>query len=337
MIGIKEIAKAANVSPATVSRVLHNPELVSEAKRNQVLEVVKRTGYTPNSLGVSLRKAKTHKLVAIIPDVISAFNYPVIRAIESMALEHGYSLLLGDTQELECRERSFAAMAKSRQADGIFLFCSRLPFDLDESLSLAEQLPPIVNACEMVEVSGIPKVNIDNRLAAKDATNYLLSLGHKRIGVIAGNLQTPSTIERLDGFKSALQAAGIHFQPELLQAANYSLALADKATRELMSKKDKPTAIFAFSDEMAMSCISTLNDLGIHVPHDVSVMGFDNISYSAYMNPALTTVAQPMAEIGRKCMELILPQLEGEPMAESLHILPHELIVRKSTGPAQKA
>lgn len=333
MIGIKEIAKAANVSPATVSRVLHNPELVSEAKRNQVLEVVKRTGYTPNSLGVSLRKAKTHKLVAIIPDVISAFNYPVIRAIESMALEHGYSLLLGDTQELECRERSFAAMARSRQADGIFLFCSRLPFDLDESLSLAEQLPPIVNACEMVEVTGIPKVNIDNMRAAQDATQYLISLGHRRIGLIAGNLQTPSTIERLEGVKLALAEAGIDFDPELLLAANYSLAMADQATRELMAKPNKPTVIFAFSDEMAMSCISALNDLGLRVPADVSVMGFDNISYSAYMSPALTTVAQPMAEIGRKCMELILPQLEGEAMQESLHILPHELIIRKSTGP----
>ena len=128
MIGIKEIAKEANVSPATVSRVLRNPELVAEAKRNTVLEVIKRTGYTPNSLGVSLRKSKTYNLVAVIPDVISAFNYPVIRAIESIALQHGYSLLLGDTQEQESRERSFAAMARSRQADGILLFCSRLPF-----------------------------------------------------------------------------------------------------------------------------------------------------------------------------------------------------------------
>lgn len=335
MIGIKEIAKEANVSPATVSRVLHNPELVSEAKRNQVLEVVKRTGYTPNSLGVSLRKAKTHKLVAIIPDVICAFNYPVIRAIESMALDHGYSLLLGDTQELECRERSFAAMAKSRQADGIFLFCSRLPFDLDESLSLSEQLPPMVNACEMVDISGIPKVNIDNRAAGTDATDYLLSLGHQRIAVVAGNLQTPSTIERLEGYKTALNEAGLPYRPEYVQAANYSLALAAEATRKIMTQPHRPTAIFAFSDEMAMSCISTLTEMGLNVPADVSVMGFDNISYSAYMNPALTTVAQPMAEIGRKCMELILPQLEGEPMREGMHLLPHELIVRKSTGPVK--
>ena len=154
MIGIKEIAKEANVSPATVSRVLRNPELVAEAKRNTVLEVIKRTGYTPNSLGVSLRKSKTYNLVAVIPDVISAFNYPVIRAIESIALQHGYSLLLGDTQEQESRERSFAAMARSRQADGILLFCSRLPFDIDPAIPLADQLPPMVNACGTFPVIG---------------------------------------------------------------------------------------------------------------------------------------------------------------------------------------
>lgn len=333
MIGIKEIAKAANVSPATVSRVLHNPELVSEAKRTQVLEVIKRTGYTPNSLGVSLRKAKTHKLVAIIPDVISAFNYPVIRAIESLALEKGYSLLLGDTQEQESRERSFAAMARSRQADGIFLFCSRMPFDIDPDITLAEQLPPIVNACEMVDMPGLPKVNIDNQQAAKDATEYLLSLGHRRIGIVAGNLNTPSTIERLAGFKAALASAGVAFDPQLVEAANYSLAQATRATNTLLSCPEPPTALFAFSDEMAMSCIAAATERGLRIPTDLSVMGFDNISYSAFMNPSLTTMAQPMAEIGRKCMELILPQLEGEPMVESSHILPHELIVRNSTGP----
>src|SRR5690606_24996718 len=155
MIGIKEIAKEANVSPATVSRVLRNPEIVTPAKRDRVMEVINRTGYTPNSLGVSLRKSKTYNLVAIIPDAISVFNYPVIRAIESMALENGYSLLLGDTQEKEARERSFANMVRSRQADGVLLFCSRLPFDLDPELSLAEQLPPLVNACEPVDVEGI--------------------------------------------------------------------------------------------------------------------------------------------------------------------------------------
>ena len=332
MIGIKEIAKEANVSPATVSRVLRNPELVAEAKRNTVLEVIKRTGYTPNSLGVSLRKSKTYNLVAVIPDVISAFNYPVIRAIESIALQHGYSLLLGDTQEQESRERSFAAMARSRQADGILLFCSRLPFDIDPALPLADQLPPMVNACETVSVSGLPKVNIDNAAAAEDAVNYLLSLGHRRIGVVAGNMTSPSTLDRLQGYRRALQKAGLPYEEELIEVGDYGLQKAEQATRKLVARENRPTAIFAFSDEMAMSCLATLHNLGYKIPQDFSVMGFDNISYAQYCYPALTTIAQPMTEIGIACMELLLPQLNGEPMQECNKILPHKLIVRNSTG-----
>ena len=332
MIGIKEIAKEANVSPATVSRVLRNPELVAEAKRITVLEVIKRRGYTPNSLGVSLRKSKTYNLVAVIPDVISAFNYPVIRAIESIALQHGYSLLLGDTQEQESRERSFAAMARSRQADGILLFCSRLPFDIDPAIPLADQLPPIVNACETVSVTGLPKVNIDNATAAEDAVNYLLSLGHRRIGIVAGNMTSPSTLDRLQGYRRALQKAGLPYEEALIEVGDYGLQKAEQATRKLVAQENRPTAIFAFSDEMAMSCLATLHNLGYKIPQDFSVMGFDNISYAQYCYPALTTIAQPMTEIGIACMELLLPQLNGEPMQECNKILPHKLIVRNSTG-----
>lgn len=332
-IGIKEIARQANVSPATVSRVLRTPELVAEEKRNLVLEIVKRTGYTPNKLGVSLRKSKTYNLVAIIPDAISAFNYPVIRAMESIALENGYSLLLGDTQEMESRERSFASMVTSRQADGVLLFCSRLPYDIDPSLSLADQLPPLVNACETVPWQGIPKVNIDNAGAAEDAVNYLLSLGHRRIAAIAGNMSSPSTRDRMKGYKRALEKAGLPFDERLVEIADYGLEKAEIGTHKLASLPERPTAIFAFSDEMAMSCLGTLHSLGFRVPQDISVMGFDNISYSKYSCPALTTMAQPMAEIGAACMELLLPQLNGEPMVGCNRILPHKLVVRNSTAP----
>ena len=332
MIGIKEIAKEAKVSPATVSRVLRNPELVTEDKRNRVLEVVKRTGYTPNSLGVSLRMSKTYNLVAIIPDAISVFNYPVIRAIESIALENGYSLLLGDTQEKESRERSFANMVRSRQADGILLFCSRLPFDIDPERPVAEQLPPLVNACEPVGVEGIPSVNIDNAAAAEDAVNYLLGLGHKRIGVIAGNMRVPSTQSRMEGYQRALANAGIVFDEQLVQIGNYALIGAAAATRKLAQLANRPTAIFAFSDEMGMSCMATLHQMGFNIPQDFSVMGFDNIRYAEYCSPSLTTIAQPMTEIGIACMELLLPQLNGEPMTSAKRILPHQLIVRESTG-----
>ena len=333
MIGIKEIAKEAKVSPATVSRVLRNPSLVAEATRIAVLATVKKYGYKPNSLGVSLRKSKTYNLMAIIPDLISGFNYPVIRAIESIALQNGYNLLLGDTQELESRERSFAAMVSSRQVDGLLLFCSRLPFDIDPDRTLADQLPPLVNACEDIALDGLDKVNIDNAAAAEDAVNYLVSLGHKRIAVIAGNMTSPSTLSRMEGYRRALVKAGLPYEDDLVTVADYSQPKAEIATRKLAALKNRPTAIFNFSDEMGMSCIATLLNLGYKIPQDFSVMGFDNISYSQYCYPTLTTIAQPMTEIGIVCMELLLPQLNGEKMQGIQRTLPHQLIVRQSTGP----
>lgn len=334
MIGIKDIAKEAKVSPATVSRVLRHPELVTEATRNAVMETVKKYGYTPNSLGVSLRKSKSNNLMAIIPDVISSFNYPVIRAIENIALENGYNLLLGDTQEMESRERSFAAMVSTRQVDGILLFCSRLPFDVNPEIPLADQLPPLVNACEDIPLAGLDKINIDNAAAAEDAVNYLISLGHKRIAVIAGNISVPSTFSRMEGYKSALAKAGITYEEELVTVADYSQKKAEVCTRELMALANRPTAIFNFSDEMGFSCISTLLKMGYKIPDDISVMGFDNITASEYCYPALTTIAQPLTEIGVACMELLLPQLNGEKMQGIERILPHKLIVRQSTGVA---
>jgi LacI family repressor for deo operon, udp, cdd, tsx, nupC, and nupG len=182
-------------------------------------------------------------------------------------------------------------------------------------------------------MEGIPKVNIDNATAAEDAINYLLSLGHRRIAVIAGNMTSPSTKSRMEGYKRALAKAGLPYEEELVAIADYSQQKAEAATRKLIALSQRPTAIFTFSDEMGMSCISTLLSSGFKIPQDVSVIGFDNISYSQYCYPTLTTIAQPMTEIGIACMELLLPQLNGEKMVATERLLQHKLIIRESTGP----
>ncbi|WP_416305331.1 LacI family DNA-binding transcriptional regulator [Neptunicella sp. SCSIO 80796] len=333
MLSIKEIAKLADVCPATVSRVLRHPHLVSQKKRDKVSAVIKQTGYVPNNLAVNLRNTKTFKLMAIIPEVIRAYNSVIIRSIEDIAIEHGYSLLLGDTQSLQSREKSFADMARSREVDGIILFCSRFPFEVDPAIPVADQLPPIVHACESTDMPGVPKVNIDNLAAAKEATDYLLSLGHKRIGVVAGHSLTPSTESRLAGYRSSLQEANIKQEPALISTGNYDLQMAAEATQYLMSLVPRPTAIFAFSDEMAIGCLSALHKLKVKVPEQVSVLGFDGISYAPFLHPALSTVAQPLKEIGKSCMELLLPQLNGEKMQDCNKILSHQLVIRESTGP----
>lgn len=337
MVKIKDVAKLAGVSVATVSRVLNSAPNVKQKTKNNVLNAIADLGYTPNNLASNLRRLKTNNILVMMPDVISYCNYGVVRGMERLAVENGYSILLGDTQHQLIREKAYASLVKSKQIDGMILFCSRLPFDLNENIPIAGQLPPIVNAFEEIPFPEIPKVSINNRQAAIDAVNYLISLGHKKIAAITGNAFSPSSIDRLSGYKLALASSGIAFKGEWVQCGNYSQQKAESAVTALMRIDDLPTAIFCFSDEMAISCMSTLMGLGFSIPRDISVIGFDNISQSNYCYPSLTTVSQPMEEIGNSCMELLLPQLGGELMSNRHIILKHSLVVRSSTGPARES
>lgn len=333
MANIKDVARVAGVSAATVSRVLNKPDSVKEKTKKKVLTAISELGYTPNNLASNLRRLKTNNILVVMPDVISYCNYGVVRGMERLAYANNYNILLGDTQHQSVIEKSYANMAKTKQIDGMILLCSTLPFELKPNLPISTQLPPLVNASEDVKIVGIPRVGIDNQQAAIDAVNYLISLGHKKIAVITGNSFSPSSIDRLSGYYMALQRAGISVNESWIESGYYSQQEAENACIKLMGLKDAPTALFCFSDEMAISSMSALLRLGLSIPRDISVMGFDNISQSNYCYPSLTTISQPMEEIGNACMELLLPQLSGEGM-NGVHVkLKHSIVVRQSTGP----
>lgn len=339
-IGIKELAEIAGVSIATVSRAMSNPTRVSEATREKVIAAAKKAGYTPNRLGAGLRTSKTGNIIVIIPDVSDTFNFGVIKSLEKAASKHGYSVLLGDTQGLRERELAYGEMIKSRQADGIILFSHRLPFALEDESdnALAENfhLPPLVNSCEPVGIEGIPLVSIDNERAAKEATEYLISLGHRDIAVITGHIDTPSSQMRLNGYRSAMAEAGIPCDESLIREGEYSLEKGDECTKELLVQKRRPTAIFCFSDEIALGCLSSLKDNNFSVPGDISVVGFDDIRFAKYVSPSLTTIAQPVEEIGQNCIQQLLNMMNKNLPSGETVILPHKLVVRESTGPVKK-
>lgn len=332
-IGIKDIAAKAGVSIATVSHALRNPGRVSAATRSKVLAAAKEVGYTPNNLAVSLRTARSGNIVAIIPDVADSYNSGLIKSIEKIAHRRGYSVLLGDTQGSEQREREFAAMTRSRQADGIILMSHRLPFDLGKGMSVAD-LPPIVNGSEFTGHEGIPTVSIDNVQAAIDATRHLIDFGHRDIAVITGDMNSTSARDRLTGFRRAMQEAGLPLNESLVAYGDYSVQSGELATERLLLQRVRPTAIFCFSDEIALGCMYTLRQHGFCVPDDVSVIGVDNIPFAKYFAPPLTTVAQPVDEIGSTCANLLIDMLEGRKSEQWRHIVPHKLIVRESTAPA---
>jgi len=325
-IGIKEIATHAGVSIATVSHAFRNPGRVSDETRKRVLEAAEEIGYMPNKMAASLRTSKSGNIVAIIPDVADSHNSKIIKAIEKVTHSRGYSLLLGDTQGSEKREREFAAMTQSMQADGIILMSHRVPFD-----SEMKKLPPIVSGCEITGRENIPGVAIDDVRAAMDATNHLIAYGHRDIAVITGDMNTTSSRDRLEGFRGAMSQSGLECNEELIVYSSYSMKSGEAAAESLLLKKNRPTAIFCFSDDIALGCMYTLRQHGFVVPDDISVMGFDNIPVAKYFSPPLTTIAQPTDEIGTLCATILLDLLDGKEPAKLRNLLPHELVVREST------
>ncbi|WP_016954757.1 LacI family DNA-binding transcriptional regulator [Catenovulum agarivorans] len=333
-MGIKQIAALAGVSIATVSRTLRNPEIVSEDTRKKVQKAIDESGYKPNKLGASLRTHRSGNVVVIIPDVTDPFNSGIICAIEQQAQKLGYSVLLGDTQNDEARAKQYAEMAEYGQADGIILFSHKLPFDLDPNKTVLEQIPPLVNASEATEHDELPKVLVDNYSGACQATQHLIDLGHKRIAVITGPFDTNSTQERLRGYKDTLFNAGIAYDEQLVCEGDYQLDSGVNETEKLLLLKNRPTAIFCFCDDMAIGSSKVLKENGYDIPNDISLVGFDDIRYASYITPTLTTVRQPVAELGRIAM-LQLHQILNKSVAEQLTVLPLELIVRQSTGPVK--
>lgn len=330
-IGIKDIAAEAGVSIATVSHAFRNPGRVSDETRKKVLDAAEKIGYTPNRLAASLRTSRSGNIVVIIPDIADSHNSDIIKAIEKVAHSRGYSVLLGDSQGSEKREREFAAMTVSRQADGIILMSHRLPFVTGKDKPILENLPPIVSGCEFTGHDTIPIVAIDDVQAAMDATRHLIAYGHKDIAVITGDMESTSSRDRLEGFRGAMSQAGLKCDDELVIFAEYSLHGGEVAAESILLRRNRPTAIFCFSDEIALGCMYSLRQHGFSVPGDISVIGFDNIPVAKYISPPLTTIAQPTEEIGTACATILLDLIDGKEPESLRNLLPHKLLIREST------
>lgn len=331
MSNIRDVAKAAGVSVATVSRALSNPEKVSKNSLEKVHNAIKDIGYKPNMLARNFRSAKSYTIVVLVPDITNPFFSEVIRSIEDRAQQKGYAVLLGDTRDLPEREQEYIRRVETRLADGI------IQLRPDDGNSPQGSIPDdiaCVNACGCESTRG-PRVRIDNRGAAKKIVDYLISLGHKRIGVISGLKSNPHTHDRMRGYKESLAQAGIPLDPSLLVEGDFTIWSGLNGSKQFCTMKNPPTAIFCMNDEMAIGTMQTLKSYNFRIPEDISVTGFDDISYSRYIDPSLTTVAQPAEDIGKQAMDMLLRLIEGEALAQTEYILPVEFILRGSTGPVK--
>ena len=337
-VSIKEVARLAGVSIATVSRCINKPEKVTEKTRLKVQDAIYQTGYSPNTLAQSFRRGRTNIVMVVLPSVGDPFFSAVMRGIRVAARAKGYSVIFEDTQFNEMTDDELGAMLVSNQVDGIILLASMSPFG-NEILSAKSRLSlPVVIGCETVspELADFPSVHIDNIAAAKEATNYLISQGHQRIAMMCGQASSLLTKDREFGYRSAMKQAELPIEDGWVIDGDLTIAGARKATRNLMNHINRPTAIFCANDEMAIGCIHEIKSAGLQVPRDISIVGFDDIRYAEVTDPPLTTISQPADEIGERVMYRLCRRIDAnKDVSSGSEIVPHKLVIRQSaTKPA---
>ncbi|MBT5073893.1 MAG: LacI family DNA-binding transcriptional regulator [Kordiimonadaceae bacterium] len=331
MATIRDVSKIAGVSVATVSRTLSKPDKVSAKTRKIVEAAIKKTNYKPDMLARNFRTRKSSTIVVLVPDIANPFFSRVIRGIEQTAQSLGYAVLLGDTQGLRTREYTYANMVRTSQTDGIIQLDCHIPFEdgIDTSA-------PLVNACDCIRGTDIPSVELDNVTAAQKMTEHLISLGHINIGLITGPLSSTVTKDRLKGYKNALKKNAIAINDTNITVGDYSISSGTLAANDLFKNKTPPSAIFCMNDEMAIGAIQQAKKNGLNVPNDISIAGFDDISFAEFCDPPLTTISQPAEEFGTKAMSMLYDVINGNEPENKNTYLPFELIIRDSTGPNKR-
>ncbi|EGT3621975.1 MULTISPECIES: DNA-binding transcriptional regulator CytR [Morganella] len=325
---MKDVARAAGVSTATVSRTLMNPEKVSVQTRQKVENAVLEVGYYPHNLSRGMKRNESRTILVIVPDIGDPFFTDIIVGIEEIAAKHGYLVLIGDCRYQHKPEHTFLNLIITKQIDGMVLLGSDVPFDSrhDEQ----RHFPPMVMANEFAPELELPTVNIDNLTAAFNATHYLQSLGHTRIACISGPEELPLCKYRIEGYIQAMRRMGMPVREEYLVRGDFTHESGAECAAQLLALPEPPTAVFCHNDIMAIGAIWAARKQGLTLPQDLSVVGFDDLPAAQYCSPTLTTIAQPRYEIGRQSFLLLLEQLQGHTVAKGSRLLDSDLIIRES-------
>ncbi len=333
---IVDVAREAGVSVSTVSRVLNDKPDVAQATREAVRAAIRRLGYVANPSARRLAGGRTGIIGLIVPDITSAYTVEIVRGVGEAANQAGYDLVLYTIlrgHESEERERAWLNMLRRGLMDGLVLV---LPRSSGEDLvALSHEGFPVVLIDHRGIDTDLPSVSATNVEGATEATRYLLSLGHRRIGFITGLLRYRAGSDRLEGYRLALTQAGVPFDWTLVVTGDFSRRSGYEGAMALMRLPEPPTAIFASNDVSAFGALDALRDLGLRVPEDVSLVGFDDIPAAAETRPPLTTVRQPLVEMGRRGAELVLALLEGKADVSQRIELSTRLIIRESCSPLQ--
>jgi LacI family transcriptional regulator len=334
MVTLREVAKKLGVSVSTVSAVVNNRAYVSAAMSARVEKALREANYSPHQIARSLRLGETQTIALIVPDLINSFYSRLMRGAEDYLAASGYRLLVADSREDWKRQQDYLQSFSGRIADGIILVPCMAT---NEQIAM---IPGSVRDTPLVYVDRTPlrctvdSVLVDNVRAAFEATSHLLKLGHRRVGIITGPLNLLNAADRLGGYRRALRAYEVPVDRELVRRGDNSEDSGYWRGLELLRLADRPTAVLVCNNLMAMGFLGALREFGVACPREISVVGFDDFEWSPYLQPPLTMVRQPAAELGAEAAKAVLTRVRhpgGNGSAKKLQLLTH-LVVRGSTA-----
>lgn len=333
-VTIKDIAKRLNISVATVSRALRDlPDIHPDTKK-MVVDLAAELDYQPNVIATSLVKSKTKTLGVIVPDLGYYFFSTILKSIEQAAIAAGYSLLITQTQESYERELVNIQNLSRGQVEGIIISLSRETVNLDHLTRLQRRGIPLVFFDRDSDEIHASKVMVDNEQSAYEAVKHLILTGCQRIAFLAGPKNVSVSNQRVSGYLRALAESGVQEDLSLIIHSDYLQDSATLCTRELMKDKRRPDGILVVSDRLALGVLVALRDLNISVPDEVKIVSFNNEPICSIVSPTISSVSQPLEEIGRLSVELLLDQInqKGEDLKPRVEVLKTQLIVRESSS-----
>ena len=330
---IRDVANLAKVSPASVSNVINNKPGVGQQTRALVLEAMEMLNYRPNNAARSLRAKKSLSIGLVTEDIEGLFTTSLVRGVEDAIRDDGFHAFLCNSYGDEDLERSNSEALLAKQVDGL-IFLNGYQVKGKATPIPPENNPPFVFLYQFAFDTSIPSVIPDDFQGGVIATEHLINLGHKRIGLINGPSNYEASQLRLEGYKHALEQVNIEFDPELVRAGKWNQAEAYHFTKLLINLDHPPSAIFCTSDLFALGADSAIKEKGLRIPDDISLIGFDNRYFAKNQIPPLTTVELPLYEMGKLAGDLLLEEIKGPKMDAKIHRVPCKLIVRESTGEA---
>lgn len=332
MATARDIARVAGVSTSTVSHVLNGTRWVSTDLRKRVHTAVDELGYEPDGLARSLRVRRSNTIGLVVSDIANPFFTAAVRGIQDVAQARGYGLILSNSDEDGDKEATYLRVLKNRRVDGIILapaadaypYLSKLACSGFPLVFLDRELQPLEVAAAV----------LDNRGAARDATDHLVRLGHTRIAMIAGRRRISATEERIAGYRAGLENAGLPYDDSLVVSGEPGIAEARRVADRLLALDPRPSAFFITNNTMTIGAMGSIRTRGLRVPEDISIVSIDDVSWADVFEPRLTTVAQPTYELGRVAADLVLRRIAGDlDAATARAVLPGHLIIRDSTSP----